>query len=1024
MLHKRGKYLQEYAWREMIPYLRKGKELMAIRKELMTTMNTRERKSLEKSPMAKRMLAAVAAMLGGLLAYGDVTLSPGETLDWDAEAPASSESIAATGGTIVFNSDAAVQNTIYLGGEVTVTVNNGASVRFAKTIFQTDTSGRLVLPCSVSFGSTDSSKSAFLPENAIAFAPGASGAKLRLAGYVALLALPERWSNSIPYECDSGTQLTFYGADMVTDAAYTVPSGCIVRMTSPTNFAATTVITVPSSSTLQDRPATFNPSTCAGTLINSDTTTVCSNDVVLSGGAFKIMNAATHHFWGGVSGTGTITVSADAWPSIARNVYTHFYGGVGGMDAQSVLAISQYDEGSYDMNNGCRLASDFAGTVRMRFNLSRPNIISFGFAVPGGSGKTNEVWNVGALEGGSLIGPRNGEGGARLQFSAKQHIHVGTLSGKLAIFATESSQSVYNTDDLTADVVADDTEIYVKNGIRLHFGTVGKDVKIRYMASPVSSNVLEVASGTIEEISFLDDQRTMPVYLHGSVGLITGPGKVIAADGSRVGFVGADAEVAVNSGSVEIGYGDLFGAKPALWFDASDLSTYAPLYKEGYQSGYHNPSYLLGADKPAAVYTNDYPLVEKWYDKRPGQRLNFFWNNRWQDAGTFYPQFYPFIVTNGLSGKPILSFGINRSSGLSSEWNQTGVPGGGTSASERRRMHLMQSATEGHAINIHSCVMVFGSERGGGRCIFGGYNGYTSGGAGVVTGQNPSCSDHFLRTGTDYGVGNGIFQAKVEGTTTSLYETWVNGTSVVCTNTPMSGSWGVISFNTDKAGSTGRAFRNIGSPQDVDKAGGQDYAEFLIYTNKLTDTERMIVESYLARKWGLTGKQAASAGTVSVGAGAIVTGSQANVAGSGTWALRDFEEVTLDGSFTGTIGGAGKVTAATAAQAASLAPSFSGALAVAGGDLSFTYSNGAFSPALVAENADLAFPASATVTISTGGAKLPQGDYVLVQGKTLAGLTDLTLVHDIGKGRSAKLVRTETSLVLRVTSSGMLVFIR
>ena len=983
----------------------------------MTAIHTRSKVVRGKSGGKRLALAAVAAVLGVSLAHGDVTLSPGETLDWDTAAPASSESITATGGTIVFNSNTTVENGISLGGEVTVTVNNGAAVRFAKTIIKTDPSGRLVLPCTVRFGSTDSSKSAFLPENAIAFAPGASGAKLRLAGYVALLALPDRWGNPISYECDSGTQLTFYGCNMVTDAAYAVPSGCIVRMTSPTNFAAATVITVPSSSTLQDRPATFNPATGAGSGINSDTTTVCSNDVVLSGGSLMIMNAATHHFWGGVSGTGTITVSADAWPSKARNVYTYFYGGVGGMDAQSVLAINQYgDGGYYVMNNGCRLSSDFAGTVKMRFTQSKKEIVSFGFAAPGGSGSTNENWRVGALEGGSLIDPRNGEGGARLQFSAKQHIHVGTLSGKLAVYASATA----NTDDLTADVVADDTEIYVKNGIRLHFGTVGKGVKIRYMASPVSSNVLEVASGTIEEISFLADQRTKPVSLHGSVGLVTGPGKVVAADGSRVGFVGAEAEVSVNAGSVEIGDGELFGSKPALWFDASDLSTYAPLYKEGYQAGYHAPSYLLGADKPASVYTNDYPLVEKWYDKRPAQRLNFFWNNRWQDAGTFYPQFYPFIVTNGLGGKPILSFGINRSSGLSSEWNQTGVPGGGTGASERRRMHLMQSATEGHAVYVHTCVMVFGSERGGGRCIFGGYNGYNHDGLGVVTGQNPSCSDHFLRTGTGYGVGNGIFQAK-DG---SLYETWVNGTSVVCTNTPMSGSWDVISFNTDKAGSDGRAFRNIGSPQDVDEAGGQDYAEFLVYTNKLTDTERMIVESYLARKWGLTGKQAASAGTVSVGAGAIVTGSQANVAGSGTWALRDFEEVTLDGSFTGTIGGAGKVTAATAAQAASLAPAFSGALAVAGGDLSFTYSNGAFSPALVAENADLSFPASATVTISTGGAKLSPGDYTLVQGKTLTGLANLTLVHDIGKGRSAKLVRTETSLVLRVTSSGMIVFIR
>ena len=146
-------------------------------------------------------------------------------------------------------------------------------------------------------------------------------------------------------------------------------------------------------------------------------------------------------------------------------------------------------------------------------------------------------------------------------------------------------------------------------------------------------------------------------------------------------------------------------------------------------------------------------------------------------------------------------------------------------------MHLMQNppagvAAEGHAVYVHSCVMVFGSERGGGRCIFGGYTGNP--GTAVDGTHNPQCGDHFLRTGSGYGVENGIFQAKIEGSgknvTTNLYETWVNGTSVVCTNTPMSGSWDVISFTTDKAGDGGRAFRNIGCPDDANKAGGQDYA--------------------------------------------------------------------------------------------------------------------------------------------------------------------------------------------------------
>jgi hypothetical protein len=824
----------------------------------------------------------------------------------------------------------------------------------------------------------------------------------------------------------------FYGGNMVTDPAFTIPERTTIRMTSPTNFPTTTVIHVPATATLQNRPAKFNFTTCAGEGIDNNTTTVRSNNVVLAGGTFQIQTGSTHNYWGNISGTGTINV-ANTWPQgDARNCFHYFYGDISGMDARSQLTIDQVNHVSSSMNNGARLNSDFPGTVKLNYTISTwiddkgitrtsQDTVSFGFQVPGGSGSTNENWHVGALQGGSLIGTRMGEGGARLQFTAKHHIHVGTLSGKLALFATTATGRL-NSNDLTVDTVADDTIIYVKNGLRLHFGTVGKGVKIRYMSDPVSSNVIEVASGTIEEIKFLADLRTKPVYLHGSVGLVTGPGKVIASNGSRVGFVDAEAEVAVNSGTVALGDETLLGAKPALWFDASDLSTYAPLYKSSYHSNgtLHAPSTLLGADKPANVYTNGFPLIEKWFDKRPSQTLNFFWNNRWQDANSFYPQFYPFIVPNGLNGKPILSFGMARDSGLSSEWAQAGAPG--NINSEHRRMHLMQSATEGHAVYVHTCVMVFGSERGGGRCVLGGYKGYTASELGVDSTHNPKCGDHFLRNGSGYGVANGIFQTKIDGASTNLYETWVNGTSVVCTNTPMSGSWDVISFHTDQAGVGGRAFRNIGAPDNVNEAGGQDYAEILVFTNKLTNAERMSLENYLAAKWGLAGKQPAS-GTITLGANAAVVGSQSGIVGTGTWITRTNDYVTLDGAFTGTVGGAGTLTAAAGAQAPKLASDFTGSLTVQGGNLSFTYANGAFAPALVAADADLTFPAAPTVTVTTGGT-LAAGDYPLVSGKTLAGLTDCTLVHDIGHGMKAKLVRTESALVLRVMPSGITVIFR
>ena len=289
-----------------------------------------------------------AAVVGALSARADVTLGPGETLTWATDAPASGEAITATGGTIVFDANATVAHNFYLGGEVSV-------VRFTKTFYQTDPSGRLVLSGPARFGSNNKNTYAFLPENAIAFAPDATNPNLDLVGYVSFLVLPEKWSSPIPYTLAKNVLLCFYGGNMVTDPVYTLPTNCTVRMTSPTNFPLTTVITVPATATFQNRPAKFNPETNAGSSVDNDTTTVRSNNVVLAGGTLQIMTGSTHHYWGRVSGTGTINV-ANTWPQgDARNCYHYFYGDISGMDARSQLTIDQVNHVSSSMNNGARL---------------------------------------------------------------------------------------------------------------------------------------------------------------------------------------------------------------------------------------------------------------------------------------------------------------------------------------------------------------------------------------------------------------------------------------------------------------------------------------------------------------------------------------------------------------------------------------------------------------------------------------------------------------------------------------------
>ena len=976
-----------------------------------------------------RLLLSVVAV-SSIFTLEAVTLGPGQTLDWDADTPASGDVIEATGGTIVFNSDTTVPNNIYLGGEVAVTVNNGASVRFAKTLFQTDTSGRLVLPCTAYFGSDDASKFAFLPENAITFASGADDARLRLAGYVSLLVLPEKWSSPIPYTYEDGVLVAFYGGNMVTDAAYTVPTNCTVRMTSPTNFAAKTVITVPANSTLQDRPATFNPATCAGSGIDIGTTTVCSNDVILAGGIFRVMTGSTHHYWGDISGTGTINVN-DIRPNYGRNVYYYFYGSLDGMDAQSRLTIDQIYEYDINMNQGARLNSDFPGTVKLNFYASSflsageimpaRDTVSFGFSVPGGNGMTNENWRLGALEGGDIIGDMKGEGGARLQYSARQHIHVGTLSGKLAIFGTSNVGDAF-ADDLTVDTVADDTILYVKNGLRLHFGTVGKGVKIRYMGTQVNSNALEIASGAIEEISFLADLRSKPIYINGgAVENIAGQGTVVVAGGNvRIGAAAADVAVQARGGTLTFGPGadldSVLGSRPALWLDASDTTKMTGAYNSGWAAT-DEGRLVLGANpaitfngSTTATYTNGFPLIEKWFDKRPGQTWTYGWQDRCVNyQSTLYTLVYPYLVPNGLNGRAYMSFGEHGTADKSAEYGRSRTDGVTANHQERRRMPLMHDMAgedpRGNAINACATILVFGSQHGGGRAILGGYEGNDRWSS--VTGSvNPPCGGNYMRGGTGYEATNMLF---VSGSGKSA---WIDGESVNPATTPLSGGWQIISVT--NAASYWRSLGEGDKHAAAAESGGQNYAEVISFTNAITAAERMAVENYLAMKWGLTNALAAKC-SVTVSAGATVKGAVANVTGAGTWEL-DLPEsrVAMDSTFAGTVSGVGGIAVADAADLPSLAPSFGGSAEASGGNLSFTYANGTFTPALVAPNADLSFPSAMTVTIATGGAKLPRGDYTLVQGGTLSGLTNLTLSHDI-VGRAAKLVRTGNALVLRVT---------
>ena len=76
--------------------------------------------------------------------------------------------------------------------------------------------------------------------------------------------------------------------------------------------------------------------------MDNNTTTVRSNNLVLAGGTFQILTGSTHHYWGNISGTGTINVGNQR-PDKARNCYHYFYGDISGLDAQSQLTGKSHD---------------------------------------------------------------------------------------------------------------------------------------------------------------------------------------------------------------------------------------------------------------------------------------------------------------------------------------------------------------------------------------------------------------------------------------------------------------------------------------------------------------------------------------------------------------------------------------------------------------------------------------------------------------------------------------------------------
>jgi len=299
----------------------------------------------------------------------------------------------------------------------------------------------------------------------------------------------------------------------------------------------------------------------------------------------------------------------------------------------------------------------------------------------------------------------------------------------------------------------------------------------------------------------------------------------------------------------------------SLWFDASVGESLV-----GYRSRKSGETTL---PDNYTHYTNGYPIIEKWLDRRVSQRTWCAFNARHfkYDVNAHMPNLYPYVVSNGLNGLNYVSCG-GYGQTLTEEW--TGNIG--NSATESRRLPFTYF-DESRITDIHPVeqsaryiVMVLGSQQGGGSQIIG-----------------RSSASAFARSGQT--LADPIMQ-------NPNYPTWVDSKSVNASTTRLNGDWQVISIDCteNKVVLAGLGWGTSG----VSNSGGQNYAEVLIFSNALTTVARERIERYLARKWGL--EEYPEGGT-----------RQLVLTGTGSVAISN-ETVVVGGTFTGSLeAGGGKV---------------------------------------------------------------------------------------------------------------------
>jgi len=325
--------------------------------------------------------------------------------------------------------------------------------------------------------------------------------------------------------------------------------------------------------------------------------------------------------------------------------------------------------------------------------------------------------------------------------------------------------------------------------------------------------------------------------------------------------------------------------KVANWFDASATDSLILLDYTSVPSGLSNS------------YTNGYPLLVGWKDKVSQTAGTYLFNRRFialsDPTSDYVVQVLPYVVTNGLNGMDYVSMGA--------QGNKVSKPYAKTdNASESRRLqfHSASTSVTGHGKPTGGdyvdktypyCIMVFGSQQGGGKAI--------------LNDKKETGKGDLARSPTTIA---GVW------TYYSGFSMVVNGMDAKPKSDKPNGGWQIVSLdmtatNTVLIGLSGHQGANF---------GGMNYAEVIFFREKPTPTERMACELYLAKKWGLeTAYTPWDTGYTELSGNGTLTLDNANLPDHD-----DVSEVTVAGNFAGTINVSAGKTLVVSDRPAPLAP--------------------------------------------------------------------------------------------------------